>query len=176
MPVEASSRTRISKTGEFYFVRLIEPPIGHGCLYKWLALQSFSTAAWKCAARGTWIGWDFRHQYDRLHLIANNSRFPILPEHHVPNLPSRVLALSERRLAGDGRERFGYPLLLLETFVNPQRFRGTLYQSATWHHVGDARGFRRTRTGYSTALSRAPPSASSPTRCTRPSPPVSPRT
>jgi hypothetical protein len=70
--------------------------------------------------RGAWIGWDFRHHYDRLHLIANNSRFLIPPEHHVPNLASRVLALSERRLVGDWRERFGYPLVLLETFVDPR--------------------------------------------------------
>ncbi len=57
------------------------PKIGHTLWYvatwagQWLALLSFSAAAWKCAARDAWIGWDFRHQYDRLHLIANNSRF-----------------------------------------------------------------------------------------------------
>ena len=116
---------------------------------QWLALLSFSAAAWKCAARDTWIGWDFRHQYDRLHLIANNSRFLILPDHHYPNLASRVLALCERRLVRDWRERFGYPLLLLETFVDPRHFHGTLYRAANWHYVGDSRGFRRTREGYS---------------------------
>jgi hypothetical protein len=89
------------------------PKIGHTLWYvatwngQWLALLSFSAAAWKCSARDTWIGWDFRHQYDRLHLVANNSRFLILPEHHVPSLASRVLALCERRLPGDWRERFG---------------------------------------------------------------------
>jgi hypothetical protein len=84
-----------------------------------------------------------------LHLVANNSRFLILPEHHYPNLASRVLALCERRLAGDWRERFGYPLLLLETFVDPRHFHGTLYRAANWRYVGDTRGFRRTREGYS---------------------------
>ncbi len=111
--------------------------------------MSFSAAAWKCAARDAWIGWDFRHPYDRLHLVANNSRFLILPAHHYPNLASRVLALSERRLPGDWRERFGYPLLLLETFVDPRRFHGTLYRAANWRYVGDTRGYRRTREGYS---------------------------
>jgi len=131
------------------------PKIGHTLWYvasgsgQWLALLSFSAAAWKCAARDAWIGWDFRHQYDRLPLVANNSRFLILPEHLVANLASRVLALSERRLASDRRERFGYPLLLLETFVDPQRFHGTIYRAANWCYVGDTRGFRRTRTGYS---------------------------
>jgi hypothetical protein len=114
-------------------------------------LLSFSAAAWKCAARDAWIGWDFRHPYDRLHLIANHSRFLILPDQHYPNLASRVLALSERRLVRDWPARFGYPVLLLETFVDPQRFHGTIYRAANWHYMGDTRGFRRTRSGYSSA-------------------------
>jgi hypothetical protein len=103
-------------------------------------LLSFSAAAWKCAARDAWIGWDFRHPYDRLHLIANHSRFLILPDQHYPNLASRVLALSERRLVRDWPERFGYPVLLLESFVDPQRFHGTIYRAANWRYVGDTRG------------------------------------
>ncbi|WP_419602611.1 Druantia anti-phage system protein DruA, partial [Thiolapillus sp.] len=77
------------------------PKIGHTLWYvasyrnEWLALLSFSAAAWKCAARDQWIGWSYRYQYDRLHLIANNSRFLILPGHHYPNLASRVLALDD---------------------------------------------------------------------------------
>jgi hypothetical protein len=104
------------------------PKIGHTLWYvatwqgQWLALLSFSAAAWKCAARDAWIGWAFRHQYDRLHLIANNRRLLILPEHHYPNLASRVLALSERRVAATGRRASVIPLLLLETFVDPQLF------------------------------------------------------
>lgn len=131
------------------------PKIGHTLWYVasfrklWLALIGFSAAAWKCAARDEWIGWKFRYQYDRLHLVANNSRFVILPEHHYPNLASRVLALCERRIAEDWRERFGYPLLLLETFVDPRYFHGTVYRAANWLYVGDTRGFRRTRQGYS---------------------------
>jgi hypothetical protein len=93
-----------------------------------------------------------------MHLIANNSRFPILPEQHYPNLASRVLALCERRLAADWRERFGYLLLLLETFVDPRYFHGTVYRAANWCFVGDARGFRRTRAGYGAAPT--PPSGS----------------
>ncbi|WP_419640885.1 Druantia anti-phage system protein DruA, partial [Thiolapillus sp.] len=53
------------------------------------------------------MGWSYRYQYDRLHLIANNSCFLILPGHHYPNLASRVLALCERRIAQDWQERFG---------------------------------------------------------------------
>jgi hypothetical protein len=94
---------------------------------QWLAQLSLSAAALKFGVHvrlgdDRWIGWDFRSQYGRLNLIANNSRFLILPGSHRPNIGSRVLSLTERRVAADWRTRFGHPLFLLETFVDPQRF------------------------------------------------------
>ena len=132
------------------------PKIGETLWYvatwheQWVALVSFSAAALKCAVRDRWIGWDFRHQYDRLHLLANNTRFLILPDWHRPNLASRTLSLCQRRLPGDWLASFGHPLVLLETFVDPQRFAGTIYKAANWSYVGDTKGFRRTRQGYTT--------------------------
>jgi hypothetical protein len=117
----------------------------------WVALLTFSAAAWKCTVRDRWIGWSFRHQYDRLKLIANNSRFLILPEWHYRNVGSKTLSLCERRLAADWQTRFGHPLVLLETFVDPARFRGTVYRAANWLDLGQSRGYRRTRTGYDPA-------------------------
>jgi hypothetical protein len=131
------------------------PKIGETLWYvgawqdEWVALLSFSAAAWKCAARDRWIGWDFRHQYDRLKLLTNNSRFLILKDWHSPNLGSRLLSLCQHRLPRDWLEVFGHPLLLMETFVDPQRFRGTVYQAANWVYVGETKGFRRTAQGYS---------------------------
>jgi len=71
-----------------------------------------------------------------------------MPERHVPNLGSRILALCQRRLCRDWEESFGHPVVLLETFVDPQRFRGTIYKAANWLYVGNTKGFRRTRLGY----------------------------
>ncbi len=119
------------------------------CQGQWLALLSFSACALKCAARDRWIGWSFRHQIDRLHLVVNNSRFLILPQWHLPNLASRVLSLCQRRIQNDWVERFGFPLLLLETFVDPERFHGTIYRAANWQLVGYSKGYQRTREGYS---------------------------
>src|SRR5437016_10345300 len=91
--------------------------IGHALWYvatyeqEWVALLSFSASALKCAARDKWIGWDFRHQYGRLKLIANNSRFLILPDWHRPNLGTKVLALCQRRIGADWLARFEQPLL-----------------------------------------------------------------
>ena len=73
---------------------------------QWVAQLSFSAAALKCGVRDRWIGWDFRSQYGRLKLIANNSRFLILPDWHQPNLGSRELSLTEKR----GRGRLAGPL------------------------------------------------------------------
>jgi len=116
---------------------------------QWVALLSFSAAALKCSARDRWIGWDFRHQYDRLKLVTNNSRFLILPDCHFPNLASRILSLCQKRLPADWQTIFGHPLVLLETFVDPQRFQGTIYKAANWIYLGNTKGFNRTRQGYS---------------------------
>ncbi len=121
---------------------------------EWVALIGFSAAALKCRARDAWIGWDFRIQYGRLHLVTNNSRFLILPGWHRPNLASRLLSLCERRLASDWAKRFGHPLLLLETFVDPDCFEGTIYHAANWRCLGRTRGFRRYRGGYAPSTSK----------------------
>jgi hypothetical protein len=132
------------------------PKIGETLWYlaswqnKWVALLNFSTPAWKCTARDRWIGWNLRHQYDRLHLVTNNSRFLILPDYHIPNLASRILSLCQKRLPEDWQARFGHPVVLLETFVDPRRFCGTVYKASNWLYVGDTKGYRRTRQGYST--------------------------
>ncbi len=122
---------------------------------QWVALVSFSASALKCAARDRWIGWNLRHQYDRLKLIVNNSRFLILPDWHIPNLGSRILSLCQKRVSTDWQRIFGHPVVLLETFVDPQRFQGTVYKAANWFYVGNTKGFRRTRHGY-TATAQSP--------------------
>ena len=154
-PVAAAEEERFQAALQAHHYLGSLPKIGHTLWYvathhgRWLAVLIFCAAALKCAPRDRWIGWDLRHQYDRLHLIANNARFLILPGHHYPNLASRILSLCEQRLAQDWTARFGQPLWLLETFVDPRYFRGTSYRAANWAYVGDSRGFRRTRAGYS---------------------------
>jgi hypothetical protein len=113
-----------------------------------VVLLSFSAAALKCAARDRWIGWSWRQPYARLKLVVNHSRFLILPDGHWFNWGSRVLSLCQRRLPKDWEEAFGHGVVLLETFVDPQRHRGTVYRAAHWMYVGNTRGFRRIRGGY----------------------------
>ena len=112
---------------------------------KWLALLCFSACAYHLADRDRWIGWTPEQATQRRHFIVQNSRFLILPHEgdHRHNLASHTLALSARRISADWQERFGYPVLLLETFVDPAYFRGTSYKAAGWIIAGQTQGFRR---------------------------------
>jgi hypothetical protein len=103
-----------------------------------LALLGFSAAAWKCAPRDTFIGWDAKARKKNLHLVVNNARFLILVK--VKNLASRILSLAARRIASDWYARYRYAPVLLETFVEKGRFSGTCYKAANWIWVGDTQG------------------------------------
>lgn len=118
---------------------------------QWVALLIFSAAALKLAARDRWIGWSYRQQYARLPLVANNTRYCVLPSWHLPNVASRTLALCEQRISRDWMAAFGHPIVLLETFVD-KHHRGTLYRAANWTYVGETRGFRRVPGGYSSMV------------------------
>lgn len=103
-----------------------------------LALLGFSAAAWKCAPRDDFIGWDVKTREKNLHLVVNNSRFLILMRH--PNLASRILSRMAKRIATDWRVRYGYEPVLLETFVEKERFTGGCYRASNWTMVGETKG------------------------------------
>lgn len=108
-----------------------------------LACLVFGAAAWKCQDRDRFIGWSSPQRERRLGLIANNTRFLILPWVKVPHLASWILGQVSGRLARDWRVKYGHDLVLLETFVERERFRGTAYRAANWLAVGATTG--RTR-------------------------------
>jgi len=108
-----------------------------------LACLLFGSAAWKAACRDHGIGWDTHTRQARLHLITNNTRFLILPWVKVPHLASHVLGHISRRISGDWLQKYGHPLVMLETFVERERFRGTCYQAANWQWVGETQGRSR---------------------------------
>lgn len=105
-----------------------------------LALLGFGAAAWKTAPRDQFICWNKKQQQERLHLIANNARFLILPWVHSKNLASKLLSMAAKRLPWDWNHQYGYSPVLLETFVESDRFQGTCYQAANWIHVGRTQG------------------------------------
>lgn len=105
-----------------------------------VAALGFAASAWKCAPRDTHIGWDTPTREARLHLVAGNARFLILPHVHVANLASAVLARVTRRLPADWHNVYGYQPVLLETFVETGRFTGASYRAANWINVGRTKG------------------------------------
>jgi len=105
-----------------------------------LAALGFGAAAWTVAPRDRFIGWTAQQRQSNLHLVVNNARFLILPWITSHNLASRILAGIARQLPHDWQERYSYKPVLLETFVEQKRFRGTCYRAANWTHVGQTQG------------------------------------
>jgi hypothetical protein len=110
---------------------------------QWLALATWSGAAFHLKDRDEFIGWDFEQCRRRRPLLANNSRLLVLPECHSPNLISRFMKLMLGRLSGDWQEHWGHPLAMVETFVDPQLYQGTAYKVSGWSHLGKTAGWKR---------------------------------
>ena len=117
-----------------------------------LALFGFGAAAWKTAPRDDFIGWTPQQREQRLHLVVNNARFLILPWVTSRHLASKLLGFAARRLPADWFHRYGYRPVLLETFVEKQRFSGTCYKVANWRCLGDTRGRGKLDTDHAHAL------------------------
>jgi hypothetical protein len=92
------------------------------------------------AVRDAWIGWDDPTRQRNLQRVVTNSRFLILPWVRVRNLASTVLALAVRRLGVDWPRRYGVEVLLVETLVDPSRYRGHCYRTANWSRLGETTG------------------------------------
>jgi hypothetical protein len=105
-----------------------------------VALLGFGAAAWQCAPRDHFIGWTHEQRQQNLPLIVNNARFLILPWVRSENLASKILGLAARQLPQDWQHRYGLRPLLLETFVEKDRFTGACYRAANWLHVGQTQG------------------------------------
>ncbi|MFQ5356555.1 MAG: DUF4338 domain-containing protein [Mariprofundaceae bacterium] len=108
-----------------------------------LACVLFGSAAWKCASRDRWIGWDATSRQRNLNFTTNNTRFLILPWVRIPHLASHILGRIMRRLSHDWLCRYGHPVHLVETFVEKDRFKGTCYKAANWTLLGQTQGRSR---------------------------------
>jgi len=121
---------------------------------EWIALLGWNSAAYHLQAREAWIGWSPAQRQKRLALVAQNSRFLILPGIQCPNLASRLLALNVQRLDADWRAAHGHGILLGESFVDPERYLGTCYRAAGWQRLGRTRGYARSGKDYYVAHDR----------------------
>lgn len=108
-----------------------------------LAVHLVGAAAWQCAPRDHYIGWNSAERATGLYRIGNHSRFLILPWVRVSHLASHLLGKLGGRISADWPAQHGWRLELLETFVETGRFTGVAYRAANWRPVGETTG--RTR-------------------------------
>ncbi|MSU66217.1 MAG: DUF4338 domain-containing protein [Opitutus sp.] len=103
---------------------------------EWLAVVCFSAGSYHLRHRDQFIGWSPEQRRRRLPLVVNNSRLLILLDAHYPNLASCLLKQVLARLSDDWLARWGHPVALVETFVDPECFRGTTYKVSGWSELG----------------------------------------
>lgn len=105
-----------------------------------VACLAWSSGPWHMGPRDRFIGWSPAVRRRRLHLLAYNTRFLILPWVHVPHLASHILGRMARQLSADWERLYGHPVHYLETFVDRERFQGTCYRAANWLYLGQTTG------------------------------------
>lgn len=121
---------------------------------QWLGLAAWGAAALHLRARDEAIGWSDEQRRTRLPLLTNNTRLLILPQCHYPNLISRFMKIMLAQLSADWHKRWGHPVALVETFVDPQLFQGTAYKVSGWSKIGVTSGYGRCGADYYLAHDR----------------------
>ena len=123
-----------------------EQPVGEHLKYLiWAQGRPAACLAWSSAprhlgSRDRYIGWSGEARRRNIRFIAYNTRFLILPWVTVPHLASHILGRMAHRLSKDWELLYGHPIYFLETFIDPERFRGTCYRAANWVLLGRTTG------------------------------------
>lgn len=109
---------------------------------------SFSSAAWKLEPRDRVLS-ALGFSTERIrNCVLSNTRFLILEDKSVPNLASRMLSALTRQVAHDWEQYYCLKPEVVETFVQPSRFKGTCYKAANWREIGYTRGFAKKGPGH----------------------------
>lgn len=131
-----------------------EQPVGEHLKYVvWAQGRPVACLAWSSAARhlgsrDRWIGWNPQARRRNIRFIAYNTRFLILPWVHVEHLASHILGRMAAQISDDWQRMYGHPIYFLETFVDPERFRGTCYRAANWALLGRTTGRGKQSNSY----------------------------
>lgn len=133
-------------------------PLGQNCMkgnrlvysasYRgtWLGVLCFDQSVMRNKRREARIGWSDTHRASRLRYVVNNSRYLVLPEFaKTKNLASKILSLTTDRLSADWEQRYGYPILAVETYVDPEQNNntGACYEAAGWENLGYSTGYQK---------------------------------
>ena len=113
-----------------------------------IACLGWGSAAWRIKGRDQFVGWDDAQRRKNLPHVVNNLRFLVLPWVSIKYLASHLLSLNIKRLPDDWQRVHGYPIYLLETFVEKDRFLGTCYRASNWIYAGQTRGSAKSGTKH----------------------------
>jgi len=131
-----------------------EQPVGEHVKYLvWAQGRPIACVAWSSAprhigSRDRYIGWDQQARRCNIRFLAYNTRFLILPWVRVKYLASHILGHMAARISEDWQRMYGHPIYFLETFVDPERFRGTCYRAANWVLLGNTTGRGKQSNSY----------------------------
>ena len=135
---------------EQYHYLTYEQPVGEHLKYlAWAQGRPIACLAWSSAprhlgSRDRYIGWSAEARRSNIRFIAYNTRFLVLPWVRVPHLASHILGKVTRALSDDWERMYGHPVYFAETFIDPERFRGTCYRAANWQRLGSPPGAVKT--------------------------------
>jgi hypothetical protein len=141
-PEEALFNSLVEQYHYLHYTR----PVGEHAKYlvyaqgRPIACLAWSSAVRHLASRDRFIGWSAEARRRNLGLLAYNSRFLILPWVQVVHLASHLLSRMAEIVPRDWQQLYGHPIYFLETFIDPQRFRGTCYRAANWIVLGRTTG------------------------------------
>ena len=105
-----------------------------------IACFAWSSSAHYLGSRDRFLGWSDEARRKNIHLLAYNPRFLLLPWVRVRFLASHLLARMTGQLSSEWERVYGHPIYFVETFIDPERFRGTCYRAANWVVLGRTTG------------------------------------
>jgi Domain of unknown function (DUF4338) len=138
---------------QYHYLRY-EQPVGENAKYLvWAQGRPIACLAWSSAprhlgSRDRFIGWSQEARRRNIRFVAYNTRFLILPWVRIENLASHILARMAARISEDWQQMYGHPIYFLETFVDPEQFRGTCYRAANWVLLGKTTGRGKQSNSY----------------------------
>ena len=131
-----------------------EQPVGEHLKHLvWAQGRPIACLAWSSAprhlgSRDRYIGWNVEARRRNIRFLAYNTRFLILPWVRVEHLASHILGRMAAEISADWQRMYGHPIYFLETFVDPERFRGTCYRAANWVVMGKTTGRGKQSNSY----------------------------
>jgi len=130
---------------QYHPLRYVQPVGEHLKFLVYAGARPVACFAWSSSAhylgsRDRFLGWSDEARRQNIHLLAYNPRFLLLPWVHIRFLASHLLSRMTGMLSAEWERVYGHPIYFVETFIDPERYRGTCYRAANWVILGHTTG------------------------------------